>query len=207
MHQQGAVLQFLGSLSEALSQALQLCQQYMSDEKLMAITGEDGQQIARSREEIQGQFKVELSFDPRDLDLEYLKTLVDVLVKILSLDTVSSVQRDKVVGRLLGAFNPVLAEDAWRPADAARADEIADEQSNFAKIAAGVEPPMMAEGQDFGMRLQALEQIEAANPEAVGKLSPISRRIYDARKKHLANQVQQLKNAQIGRTVGAPALG
>jgi hypothetical protein len=39
------------------------------------------------------------------------------------------------------------------------------------------------------------------------KLTPVSREILEARLKYLANQVQQLKNAQIGRQVGQPVLG
>ena len=48
--------------------------------------------------------------------------------------------------------------------------------------------------------------ITQKNPEALQKMSPVSRKIYQARLEHLQNQVQQLENAQIGRQVGSPAL-
>lgn len=208
MHQTGMVLQFLTSLSGVLTQVLQLCQQYLDEETLGQITGEDGIPVAHSREEIQGKFAVELSFDPRDLDLEYLKTLADVLTKmILPADTQGTVQRDKLIQRLFMAIDPGLAVGTLRPVEAASASEVADEEKNFALISSGVEPAMVAEGMNFPLRLQVLTGIVQKNPEAYGKMSPVSREIFGARLKYLENQVQQLRNAQIGRQVGQPALG
>ena len=82
-----------------------------------------------------------------------------------------------------------------------------DDQNNFPKIAAGVEPDMVAAGQNFPLRLQTLQTIGQKNPSAFQKLSPASQMILQARMEYLQNQVQQLKNAQIGRQVGQPALG
>jgi hypothetical protein len=207
LHQTGRVTNFLASLGEALGQALKLAQQYLSEETLQKITGDDGIPIAKSREEIQGEFAVELSFDPRDLDMSYLKEVMAIIVQLLQMDTVSSVVRDQLVGQLLTAINPQLAARTWRPADVANANEVQDEENNFAKIASGVEPPMVAEGLNFPLRLQVLTSIPQKNPEALAKMTPKSREIYQARVEYLQNQVQQMKNAQIGRSVGQPALG
>jgi hypothetical protein len=207
LHQNGMVLQFLSSLTDALTQMLQLCQQYISDEELAMITGEDGKPIARSRQDIQGKFNVELTFDPRDLDMDYLKNIVGMIVQILQIDTLNTVQRDKLVQRLFMAIDPNLATETLRPVEAAQQSEIEDEENNFTKINAGIEPPMVANGLNFPLRLQVLQGIPQKNPEAFQKLTPVSRQIYEARVKYLANQVQQLKNAQIGRQVGQPALG
>lgn len=208
LHQSGMVMNFLANLSDGLSQLLQLCQQYMNDEELAQITGEDGIPIAHTRQEIQGKFQVELTFDPRDLDMEYLTKIAEIIVKvILPADTLNTVQRDKLVQRLFMAIDPTLAAETLRPVEAASASEVKDEQDNFAQIAAGVEPPMVAEGQNFPLRLQVLMGIGQQNPEALQKLSPVSREIFTARVKYLQNQVQQLRNAQIGRQVGQPALG
>jgi hypothetical protein len=207
LHQTGMTMVFLASLGDALTQVLQLCQQYMDEDELALITGDDGIPIARSREEIQGKFRVELSFDPRDLDMEYLKELVGIVMQILQADTLNTVQRDKLVQRLFMAIDPQLAVGTLRSVDDANEGEKKDEEDNFAKISAGVEPEMVAEGQNFQLRLQVLQGIGQKNQEALQKLSPMSRQIYDARLKYLANQVQQMRNAQIGRQVGQPALG
>ncbi len=206
LHQTGMVVNFLTNLTDALTQLLQLCQQYISDDELAMITGEDGIPIARSRAEIQGKFAVELTFDPRDLDMDYLKNIVGMIVQILQVDTLNTVQRDKLVQRLFTAIDPNLAAATLRPVEAANESEVADEENNFAKINAGVEPEMAEAGQNFPLRLKTLTDIVDKNPEAYAKLSPVSKEIYQARVKHLSDQVQQIQNAQIGRQVGQPAL-
>lgn len=208
LHLQHMTTLFLASLTEALTQLLQLCQQFISDAALQAITGDDGLPLARSRAEIQGQFRTELTFDPRHLDLEYLKQVVELLTKVvLPIDTPNVVDREYWIRWILNAVNPFLGTHGLRPAEVAQANEVKDEQNNFVQIAAGIEPPMLPEGQNFPLRLKVLEEIAQKNPEAVQKLTPVSRAILEARVKHLQNQVQQLQNAQIGRAVGQPALG
>ncbi len=198
---------FLASLTDALTQMLQLCQQFISDEDLQMITGDDGIPIARDRSEIQGKFRVTLSFDPRNMDLEYVGKIAELIGKvILPMDTLSTVQRDQIVKWLFMAINPWLATHSLTPAATAQQSEIADEENNFTKIAAGIEPQMVESGQNFPLRLQVLMGIGQKNPEALQKLTPVSKEIYEARQKYLQNQVQQLKNAQIGRQVGQPAL-
>lgn len=206
LHQTGLAMNFLTNLTDALTQLLQLCQQYISDEELQMIAGEDGIPIARSREEIQGKFAVELTFDPRDLDMDYLKNIVGMIVQILQVDTLNTIQRDKLVQRLFSAIDPNLAAATIRPVEDANQSEVADEENNFAKIAAGVEPPMVESGQNFPLRLQTLLGIVQKNPEALQKLSGTSKEIFEARVKYLQNQQQQIKNAQIGRQVGQPVL-
>lgn len=207
LHQSGMVMYFLASLGEALGQALKLCQQYMDEATLAKITGDDGVAIGKTREDIQGEFTVELSFDPRDLDMTYLKEVMAMIVQVLQLDTVSSVVRDQLVGQILTAINPQLAAQVWRPSEQADKNEVKDELNNFTQINSGIEPDMVAEGQNFPLRLQVLMGIAQKNPEAIQKLTPKSREIYQARLEYLQNQVQQMKNAQIGRQVGQPALG
>jgi len=207
LHQSGMAQQFLTSLQDALMQMMQLCQQYISDEELALITGDDGKPVARSRADIQGKFNVELTFDPRDLDMDYLKNIVGMIVQILQIDTLNTVQRDKLVQRLFMAIDPNLANETLRPVQAAQQSEIDDEENNFTKIAAGIEPPMVANGLNFPLRLQTLMGIGQKNPEAFQKLNETSRAILEARVKYLQNQVQQIQNAQIGRQVGQPALG
>jgi hypothetical protein len=208
LHLQHKVTVFLASLTEALTQVLQLCQQFISDEDLSMICGEDGVPIARSREEIQGKFRVELSFDPRHLDMEYLKTLTEVITKlIVPMDTQNTVMRDQLIRELLAAFNPYLASKTLAPAGQAKQAEIEDEKSNLAKIATTIEPPMLPEGQDFQSRLEVMLQNAETNPEYMEKLTPVAAQIYAARLKQLYHQVQQQQNAVTGQAVGQPVFG
>ena len=207
LHQEGLTQGFLTDAAEVAMMIVQLCQQYMEDDELALITGDNQQPLARTVDEIQGKFHLNLSFNPRDLDIEYVKTLAQIIGEfILPMDTLSTIQRDKLVQRLFTALEPSLAQETLRPVQDAQQDEIKDEQDNFAKIAAGVEPPMMAEGQNFPLRLQVLLGIGKQNPEAFQRLAPMSKKILQARVAQLQNQVQQIQNAQIGRQVGTPAL-
>lgn len=208
LHQQGRVNLFLSSLKDVLKQLVQLCQQHLTDEDLSRITGANNLAIARTTEEIQGQFDIDLSFSTIGLDFDMLIKLAEVIGKfILPMDTLNTVQRDQLVRWLFNAFNPNLAESVWKPSDQAGADESKDEAINFARIVAGDEPPMMTEGQNFGLRYQTLNTILEKNPEIAEKLTPTSRKIMEARLHHLGNQAQQSQNAQDGRTMGGSALG
>ena len=77
---------------------------------------------------------------------------------------------------------------------------------NFAKIAAGVEPPMLEEGQNHQLRLQTLQQIGEKNPAAMERMEQDSQAILEARMKHLGFMVQQGQNAETGRVGAQPAL-
>jgi hypothetical protein len=207
LHQEGLVSPFLANLTDGVTMVLQLCQQYMDDDQVKEITGDDGFQLVRSPDDIQGKFHLEISCDPRDLDVNYIKELAQIIgATILPMDTLSTIQRDKLVQRLFTAIDPRLAQETLRPVQSAQQDEIKDEMNNFAQIAAGVEPPMAAAGQNFPLRLQVLQGIVQKNPAAVQAMRPDAQKILQARVQQLQAQVQQIQNATIGRQVGKPAL-
>ena len=209
MHQAGLVMNFLINLCDAIKQMLQLCQQYMPDDVLAKIMGDDGQPIAHSREEIQGQFNVELEFEPANMDMEYFKGIADTIVKVLSIDVLNVSQRDQIVQWLFSNISPTMGRRWVKPVQAANQSEIADETNNLVKMQNGVEPPMVAEGINAPLRLQTLQELVQQNPDIMQNLqrSPMNLKIFQARIDYLQNQIQQLKNAQIGRQVGQPALG
>jgi len=207
LHKQHMVDMFLSFYKDAMVMMLQLCQQFMSDEQVERVIGTSTPYTARSRQEIQGQFDLELTFDVRDMDMEYLKTLASMLHEmVLPMDTQSTVMRDKLVSRMFYAISPNLAEETLQPVEAANMKEAESEQSNFAKIYAGVEPPMLPEGQNYGLRLQVLQDIIDKNPESVNSMNEASRSILEARIKHLQFMVTQQENAEIGRVGAKPAL-
>jgi len=208
LHMQHMVTVFLASLTEALTQMLQLCQQFIGDEELALITGDDGVPIARDRAEIQGKFRVELSFDARHLDMEYLKTISDVIKNlIVPLDTQNTVMRDQLIRWLFTAINPFLASKTLAPAQQATQNEQEDEKRNAALILGNYEPPMVAEGQNFQIRLETLLTKAESDPEYLQKMSPVAQEIFKARVTQLYHQVQQQQNAQTGRAVGQPVFG
>jgi len=208
LHQQGMVMNFLISLADALKQLLQLCQQYMPDDVLAKITGDDGQPIAHSRDEIQGQFNVELEFDPANMDMSYFQQIAEMIIKVLSIDVLNVSQRDQIVQWFFATISPTMGQRWVRPVQAAQQSEEDDEVNNLVKMQNGIEPPMLAEGINAPLRLQVLQQRTQMNPEILQNLKskPVNMEIFTRRVQYLQNQIQQLKNAQIGRQVGQPAL-
>jgi hypothetical protein len=198
---------FLLEVNEAVRMGLQIALQFMPDEQLAEIWGEDAPAIARDVRSIQCLFKAELSFQAGMLQFDYLKEIGNLISSyVLSWDTESTVRRGELVQWFMSSISPQLARRVLRPVDEANTAEIQDEENNFAKIAAGVEPPMQASGQDYRLRLDVQLGIAEKNPEAITKLSPASRAIWEARIKHLQGQVMQEENRVIGRTMARPAL-
>lgn len=207
LHRQFMVNQFLSSLADAFGQMIQLCQQYMTDAEVARVVGGAGMPIARTVQEIQGKFDLALDFDVRTMNPEYVLKLAEAVSQwVLPADTQQTVQRDRYVAMILGAINPQLAEATMRPVEQANYEELKDEDANLAKIMAGVEPPMVEQGQNFGLRLARLEENVEKNPNVVLKMTPDSRAILDARVQHLRFQVSQEENKQIGRVGAKPAL-
>jgi len=210
LHRQFKVLWWLGNLREVDRQLLQLCQQYMPEEKLARITNAAGEPIIRTREEIQGQFDLMLTFDPQDLDPEYLKNVGEIVRDIfLAIDTQKTIETAPVVQSLMWRLSPHLAESAIVDVDRAQTREMDDELENFLKIAAGVEPPMADDGsQNYRLRLQMYQDLQQRNPMIYEKLSEDSRAILEARIQHLDSMAQQYgENVQIGRQGARKALG
>jgi hypothetical protein len=207
LHMDMSAFFFLSTLKEALFQMVSLCQAYLDEPQLQRITGANGKPVAQSREQIEGEFDLELDFSASELDIEWLVQIAEFLGKyVLPMDSLAVIQRDQLVAWLVKSVLPNLADLIVSDSGGAQQSEIKDEEMNFVKINAGIEPEMMADGQNFPLRLAVLENILKKNPESGQVMKPKSQEMLAARHKHLANQVQQLKNAQIGRQVGQPAL-
>ncbi len=197
---------FLG-LREVIRMGIRLCYQFMPDAQLQRILGKGFEPVSRLIEDIQGGFDADLSFEAGMLQFDYLKEVGNLITAYaLAWDNQSQIQRGELISWFMGAISPQLARRVVRPVEEASADEIKDEENNFAKIAAGVEPPMETAGQNFNLRLDVQLGLAEKNPEAIQKLTPVSRSIWEARLKHLQGQVQQEQNAVIGRTMARPAL-
>jgi hypothetical protein len=145
-----------------------------------------------------------MDYNTAAMDLAYIKELAEVIgTMILPADTTSTIQRDRLVMWLMQAINPNMAEDVVAPVDEANSREAEDERNNIAQIAAGVEPEMLPEGQNFGLRLMVWQQALQKNPRMMDNWSPMSRQMAEARMEQLGKQYEQHNvNPQIGRTLG-----
>lgn len=198
---------FLLEVRQVMRMGLQIVLQFMPEETLQRVLGSGYQPMSRDIREIQGMFDVDLSFEAGMLQFDFMKEVGNLIsTYVLAWDTQSTVKRDELIAWFMGSISPQLAARVLRPVEDASADEIKDEENNFAKIAAGVEPPMAESGQNFSLRLDVQLGIAEKNPEAIQKLTPASRAIWEARLQHLQGQVMQEQNKIIGRTMARPAL-
>lgn len=193
-------------VSEVMWMGIKLAQQYLPDETLQEILGEHAP-AGQLERDVLGEFHVEANFEAAMLSLDYLKLVGEMVTNfLLPWDTEQTIPRAELVKWFFGNISPTIANRLVRPVEEANQSEIDDEEGNFGKIAAGIEPPMMQDGQNYALRRATLLGIGEKNPEAFQKLTPVSRLILEARLKHFDGMLEQQKNAVIGRTMAAPAL-
>jgi hypothetical protein len=200
---------FLVDCSVAVTQTLQLMQQYLDDEVVTQVIGQ-GQIWRFSRQEIQGQFHLQLDFDTRNLNPEMVaEKMKQISELILPLDRLGIVDTSQIVEIALSAIDPWMAQRAIRTPQAANEEQITDEQNILARMVSGIESPMTPQmGMNYELRLQILQQTISSNPELQSMIEqrPMLQKMLVNRMKFLQFQVQQQQNAVIGRVGTAPVL-
>jgi hypothetical protein len=180
----------------------------MSPEEVARVTGNQ-LPFNASPQDIRGRFDITAEFDARMLDAEALGAKLDYLAKILvPMDSFGVIDRVGLIKYMFQAIDPNMASMLVQDIGAATAAEQEDEQSAFAKIAAGTEPPIKEGGQNAQVRLQTLQTIIQSNPAVQQRYQQdeIFRKMIDARAQGFQFQLQQQQNAVIGRTGAQPAL-
>lgn len=189
-------------LSAVFMQMHQLMQQYMSEEEVSRVVGNVQRRPYHvSREEIQGKYDIRIEFDVRDLNMEYLQQKLGLIKEALSLDTVGAFDRVGTIHDIVSWMDPAMAQRRLRDMGEITQTEIDDEQTAFAKMYAGIEPPMREGSQNYQLRLQTLMNLVNANPEIQQDLQrrPIFKALVENRTEFLKFQIMQQQNAQTGR--------
>lgn len=210
LHGQDLVDDFLAGMREVFGQVFALMQQFMDPVTVSRVTGIAGQVLDVDRESIQGQWDISCEFDVREFDTEYLagklKLIADIVVP---LDTAAVIDRARLVGLLLGAIDPGAAAHVMQNVEDAAASEVEGEKNAVVQMAAGVEPEMVAGGQNHALRLQVLQETIERSPALAQRLQgdQLFRALVENRAKHHAFQVQQEQNKQTGRLGASRVLG
>jgi hypothetical protein len=199
---QDRVNTFLSLESQIVKMAVQLCQEFMPDDMFTRIIGGNGVPVARTVDEIQGQFDMSMIVDVNDMTLEGItkKTKV-VLENLRPLDTRSTIPYDMIVRNAVASLDPTWAE-AMPTVEQADQRETAEEKVAFVQMLNGVRPEMPESGINAPLRLQALQaEIEPrkANPDAFPPLSQASTLLIQERLDYLEFQASQMQNAVTGR--------
>ena len=204
---QDLVDSFFIDLGEAVKMALQLCQQYMDDTTIQRVLGSDGLPIARSVEDIQGQFDVEISFEAGMLSMEWVEAIAKMITTYAKpWDTQNQIRSDELEQWFFSSLSPTLARRLLTPVTKANQNEVEAAQKDFGKIKDGIEPERPTEGVDFQTRLQTILGVGQANPEAFQTLTPVSQQILQDHVKYLQGQIMQQQNKLIGREMAPRTL-
>jgi hypothetical protein len=199
MHQQGVASDFLATLAAAVDMTFQLCQQYMDPIVGARIAGLPFP-LTASREDIQGEWSMDITYDVKEMDLDWLTKKFDLLAKMMQFDSGGFVKRGELMKYVFSAADPVLAKrivvDDEGGIDAATQDEksVIAAQVSGQRVTGRLESPMS--------RLAAHEQW-LQNPEALTTLQqrPMLLEVELARVEALEfQQEQQTTNAATGRT-------
>jgi len=201
--QQRRVDRFLASVKDCLMMAWQCIQEKMPAERLQRIAGGQGLPVARDPAEIQGKYDLMLSYDVRDMDLEYVTRKAEVVLKyIRPIDAKATVQYERVAARILQSVDPNWAEEAILPEQVAEEREARETQNALVLMLNGSRPPMPEGGINAGLRRQVLEgelQQREQNPGAYPPVAPASRMLIEEYLKYLEFMEQQVANAETGR--------
>jgi len=201
MHQQWLVNNFLMGARDVVLLILSVDQQYMDPLLVSRVVGGSGEQsFAVTREEIAGQFDVLLKFDVNSNNMDFITARWGVIQQAYANDR-SGVMNDEVITKwLLNSIDPNLADLAIGDAKQVAEDEVSEEKRELAIAAMKVVlPPRKVRNPES--RLQAIQEVLQTNPT----LGPMFqedaqyRAIVEARAKKYQFDVDQKKNAEIGR--------
>jgi hypothetical protein len=207
MHRQWLVTGHLIQMQELVRKVLALDQQFMDPLQVSRVIGTAEMPFTVSREEIAGQYDVQLSFDVRSLDLAWLKEKLNVLKEAVQFDRSGAFKDVPVMRYLIASIDPSLADLAIADVESAREMEAEDEKKAIGTLLSGVEikPP---DGANATVRLQTAQQEIGQNPVVNQRYQqdPWFRRMMDRRMAKWQFDLQQRENAQTGRSGWKPAM-
>lgn len=201
MRQQNMVRKWLDGWQEVAQQVLQLCQQFLPEPFYYRVVGSNqAEPLQTTRQEIVGQYDIQLTFNVANLDSELVKQKLELLrAAVGEFDINGVVDRNELMKVVFDFVDPNMGERLLRPAEAASEQEKEEERNVFAQLMAGV-PVDVKEGQAYQLRLNELGQL-AQTPTAQKALEEDEhvRGVVERRAKQLQHQLVQSQNAQIGR--------
>jgi len=197
MRQQRIVNNWLHGWTEAFKQVLALQIQYMEPEQVQRITGRESVLNYDSEK-----YDITLKFDIRELHTDLMtEKLKAISGLVLPMDSAGVVDRAKLIGLVLRAIDPTLADELVidkGPAAQKMFDETNDE---VGLISLGNPPKLRENDPTAAMRLQFVMQIVQSNPKYQQQIAS-DQLFQENLKKYVENlqfSVTQQANAVTGR--------
>ncbi len=192
---------FLRLWSAALAQQFGLMQQYITPEEMERITGwsqGNAQGTALSRG-----YDIQLSFDARDLDIEYMKAQAEVLQALFAVDRNGIMDTDRYIEHGLRALNPSLADEILARDRMGATEKIYREvQADVQLMMGGFQPKRLVDADPTAAaRLQFAQKIAQENPKVMQAMQdPQFAALAEEYMKNLQFAAEQNQNKAVGRT-------
>jgi hypothetical protein len=167
MARQWKVFWFLENMREVLRMMLLDARQNASEELLLRVTDDTGAAAVRSRADLEGEYDVEVAFNPANLDDERVIKVMESLAQILpTMDRNQTIDTSPIAAQAVMALMPNLPRGTIKVREAAAKDELAAERDNLKLIRFGFRPDMNTQGKwDYAARRQMYRDMEAENPQ------------------------------------------
>jgi len=208
LYSQQRVDGLLSVLRKVFTRSLQLIDQFMEPEQIARITGQSVQSLnqnRRQRSEIQGKYDISLTFDVRDLDMEFLIKKVDTALKIRQLDPSQRIDIGSIAVNAISSLDPNWAQDAVRSEAKANAAEEQAAKDDLVRMLNGVQVRLAEDpwSIDPQTRKQTMDQelmLRQQNPQAFPPITPSAAALIQDYLLNLEQMGVQQQNAITGRT-------
>lgn len=199
------VAKWMSACEEMFAQmtALVLDERNVSDEELARITGVDWSDVDRSPEAIARGYDWSMTFDPRDLDIDYtLKKLETVAQMAVPLDREGVISFSKLVRAIVAQVDPGYVDALFGDPKEAADKIVSEVDAEFIRMAAGNEARYVVDDPTAEFKRKAAQQIVERNPkyQESYKTDERFRAVVDNYIKNLDQSLKQQENMQTGRT-------
>lgn len=191
--------------TRCFTQMFSLCLQYMPEEEIMRITGTP---LKQGMSDIHSQYDLNVRFDVRDADPEFVREKLKSIVEtVVPLDVSGVIDRDKLVRLVIESISPDAARELVIDKATASQKLYKDVTNDIALMMLGNEAQYVENDPQASSKLQFAQDILSKNPKAqqAAQGDRIFQILLQNYMKQLQFSVEQEKNKQIGRVGVSPA--
>jgi len=197
--QQLLVNNWLMSWRGVFRQVFALCSQFLSPEEIAAITG--GFQIPQNLSAIHNEFDINIRFDVKDMNPDYIDKKIQFLQVISQMDAGGAIDKNALTRMMLQAVAPEVANQLIVNQAQASQQMYKDVQSDIANMLLGNEAIYSENDPAAQTKMQFVQDIMSKNPKAQAALQQDEnfKALFENYVKNIQMSLMQQQNAQIGR--------
>jgi hypothetical protein len=197
--QQLLVNNWLMSWRGVFRQVFALCAQYLSPQEIAAVTG--GFQIPQNLSAIHNEFDINVRFDVKDMNPDFIDKKIQFLQTISQMDAGGAIDKNALTRMMIQAVAPEVANQLIVNQAQASQQMYKDVQSDIANMLLGNEAIYTENDPAAQTKMQFVQDIMSKNPKAQAALQQDEnfKALFDNYVKNIQMSLMQQQNAQIGR--------